>query len=175
MFKISFKWGAYTGGVMTLLLLASHFLVAAPSPENYGVSEIYGYAAIFGSLGLIYLAVNDVQRSEAGQQLSLWQKIMIGVAVSAFAGVVFGLYNVVYTSYINPEFMENYYNYYISQIPEGPGRDAEIAKFEADKEMFMNPLSQFLIMGSTVLAAGIPESVLLALIHSARDKKVATA
>ncbi|PCI64747.1 MAG: hypothetical protein COB37_00180 [Kordiimonadales bacterium] len=173
MVKISFRWGLYAGGIMVAALLISNLLFPEPSAESYGLAEAFGYATIFASLGLIYLAMNEAQKRNVEGNLTLWQKIVLGVMVSAFAGVMFGIYNVVYTTYINPEFMESYYNHYISQIPvqSGPEYEAIVAQLEQDKAMFMHPVTQFGVMAATVLAAGIPVSVMLALVHSWRLKR----
>lgn len=172
MLKLSVKWGGVSGGIMTVLLLLSFVLLPAPSPETYGISEIFGYVTIFASLAVIYVAMNELQN---GQPVSLWQRISLGVGVSAIAGAIFGLYNVVYTGYLDPDFMDNYYNYYISQLPEqsGPSYEEAVARLEAEKAMFMSPVTQFVTMGATVLLAGIPVSVLLAFLHKARNKQEA--
>lgn len=159
---------------MVSALLISNLLFPEPSAESYGLAEAFGYATIFASLGLIYLAMNEVQNRNEEGEVMLWQKIVLGVMVSAFAGVMFGIYNVVYTTYINPEFMESYYNHYISQLPvqSGPEYEATVAQLEQEKAMFMHPATQFGAMAATVLAAGIPVSILLALLHSRKPKKI---
>ena len=138
-------------------------LLGGASSENYRTSEIFGYLTFVACLGMIYLGLNDAKTTH----ITIWQKVLLGLAISAVAGVMFGIYNVIYTTYINPEFMDQYYAHYISQLPvqSGPEFEAQVAALEADKEMFMHPLTQFLAMTATVIAVGIPESVILAVVH----------
>jgi hypothetical protein len=168
MLKLSLKWGAIAGGVMTALLLASFIAYPDMDTEHMAAAETYGYAAIFASLAVIFLALREQARTAGAEPPSVWRKIMLGVAVSAVAGVVFGVYNLVYTTWLNPGFMDAYYAHYVAQLPvqSGPEYDRMVAALEADKAMFMNPFTQFFVMASTVLAAGIPTSVLLAVLHS---------
>lgn len=162
MLKIISKWGAITGSAILVIMITGNYLLDASNPDNFGISEIFGYLTMFGCLCMIYVALN-----EAGQGNTIWQKIMIGLGVSVIAGMMFGVYNVIYTSYIDPEFMDNYYAYYIAQHPvqSGPEFDAFVAELEAQKEMFMHPVTQFFAMSATVIAVGIPLSVILAVLH----------
>ena len=153
--------------LLVVIIVTGEYLMNGSSPDNFGSSEIFGYVTFVACLGMIYLAFNEVARSDAVKSETIWQKTLLGVAISAVAGLIFGFYNVIYTSYINPAFLDDYYNYYISQLPvqSGPEYDAMVASLEAEKQMFMQPLTQFFVMATTVIAVGIPESVILAVIH----------
>lgn len=173
MFKLALKWGGIVGGILTALMLASYIVYPDFDVDHMETSETFGYASIIGCLALIYLAIADLEKQQAGA--TLWQKIMLGCAVSAVAGVMFGLYNVFYTSVLNPEFMDLYFDHYISQLDmePGPARDEAVAALQAEKEMFKSPLTQFFAMGATVLMAGIPISVLLAFLQGKLGQKTA--
>lgn len=171
MWKLSLKWGVISGGIMTVLLVGSHLLFPMDDPAYFDTGEIYGYVSMIASLAVIYLALND-EHMATGTGATLWQKILVGSGAALVAGVIFGLYNVVYTSYVNPDFLDTYYGYYISQLPvqSGPEYDRMVAALEADKAMFMHPFTQFAVMGATVVMIGIPLSVALAFIHNLRTK-----
>lgn len=172
MLKVSLKWGIISGAIMTALLLISSFFFPENDPAYFGSAETYGYASMIASLAVIYLAMGDTSLRPKGVALGLWQKILVGSAASVVAGIIFGFYNLIYTSYINPEFMNVYYDYYISQLPvqSGPEYDKMVADMEAQKAMFMAPATQFSVMGATVVMIGIPLSVILAFIHQLRSK-----
>lgn len=163
MLKTALKWGGYSGGILIIIIALGEVIMGGSNPDNYAASQIFGYVTFVACLGMIYLGLN-----EAGDSYNtIWKKVVLGLSISFVAGILFGVYNVIYTSYINPEFLDEYYAYYISQLPvqSGPEYDAQVATLEADKEMFMHPLTQFLAMSATVIAVGIPESILLAVIH----------
>lgn len=166
MLKISLKWGGISGGIMVALLLISHFLFPTTDPAQFDAAEIYGYAAMVASLAILYMAILEMEKSGSPGP-SQWQKILACSGAAVVAGFIFGLYNVFYTSVLNPEFLDTYYDYYISQLPvqSGPDYEEKVAALEADKAMFMSPLTQFLVMGATVVAIGIPMSVLLAFLR----------
>lgn len=168
MFKTALKWGGYSGGTLIIIIALSEVIMGGSSPDNYAASQVFGYVTFVACLGMIYLGLNEAGESHN----TIWKKVVLGLSISFVAGILFGIYNVIYTSYINPEFLDEYYAYYISQLPvqSGPEYDAQVAALEADKEMFMHPVTQFLAMSATVIAVGIPESVLLAVIHKKMSK-----
>lgn len=172
MLKVSLKWGAISGAIMVALLLVSYFFFPENDPAYFDSAETYGYAVMIASLAVIYLAINEKSQESDGVPTSMWHKILIGSAVSVVAGIIFGFYNLIYTSYMNPEFMDAYYNYYISQLPvqSGPEFERMVAELEAQKAMFMAPVTQFSVMAATVVMIGIPLSVVLAFIHKLRNK-----
>lgn len=169
--KVALKWGGVSGGIMTLLLIISYLLFPQNDPAYFSEAETYGYAAMVISLAVIYLAMAEYE-AQAEAPVTLWQRILLGTLASLVAGAIFGLYNVVYSVWLNPEFLDSYYNYYISQLPEqsGPAFEAAVAELEAQKAMFMSPITQFLVMGATVVVIGIPMSIGLALVRKLREK-----
>lgn len=169
MTQVIFKWGGISGGVMTALLLIEHFLFPMNDPSRYEISEKFGYAAIFASLAIMYLAMLELDRRE-DTSVTMWQKVLVGSGAALVAGAIFGLYNIFYSEVLNPEFLDVYYNYYISQLPvqSGPEYDQMVADLNAQREMFQVPGVQFLVMTATVVMIGIPMSVALALLHKLR-------
>ena len=172
MLKVSLKWGVASGAIMTVLLLISFFFFPENDPAYFSSAENYGYASMVASLAVIYLALNDKSLRTDTVVLTMWQRILIGCGVSLVAGLIFGFYNLIYTSYMNPEFMDVYYDYYISQLPvqSGPEFERMVAELEAQKSMFMAPVTQFSVMAATVVMIGIPMSIVLAFIHKLRAK-----
>ncbi len=171
MLKTSLKWGVISGAVMTALLLVSLFFFPENDPAYFSSAENYGYASIIASLAVIYLALDDKSLGADGANVTIWQKILVGSGASVVAGVIFGFYNLIYTSYMNPEFLDAYYNYYISQLPvqSGPEFERQVAELEAQKAIFVAPVTQFSVMAATVVMIGIPLSVVMAFIHKVRS------
>lgn len=169
--KLILKWGGVIGSVMVGLLFIEYLLFPDLDPERFDTSETFGYAAIFASLAVMYLAMIELEKTMPDATPTLWQRISTGSGAAVVAGMIFGAYNVFYTEVLNPEFMDVYYDYYISQLPvqSGPEYEKMVADLEAQKEMFMAPLTQFLVMGSTVVMIGIPMSVILAFVRKLRS------
>jgi hypothetical protein len=87
--------------------------------------------------------------------------------VALVSGVIFGIFNVIYVTIIDPSFVENYFNYYLSQLPEqsGAAYQAQVKDLEAQKAFFGSPVMTFVVMGATVWMMGIPISLISAFIH----------
>lgn len=168
--KLMLKWGAIMGGVMVAILLVEYALYPELDPERFDSSETYGYAAIFASLAIMYMAMVEQDKASGETPPTMWQRIMLGSGAAIVAGAIFGAYNVFYTEVLNPEFMDVYYDYYIAQLPvqSGPEYESMVADLEAQKAMFQAPSTQFLVMASTVIMIGIPMSVALAFVRKLR-------
>lgn len=160
------KWGLICGGVMTVFLYAPYFMFFQNGPVDYAMAEVAGYIGMVAALLVIVLAINT-HFKEAAPDTSIWQRLKLGLGVTFIAGAIFGLTNNIYTFWVNPEFMEDYYAYYISQFPtqEGPEFEKAVAEAEAQKEMFASPIMQFLVMGATVWMIGIVVSILASIGH----------
>ncbi len=158
------KYGLISGVILVAIpLLSSLFLERGP--EDFKLGEIVGYTSIVLSLLLILVAQNEY-RKQLSAPLKYGQGFIIGLAISAIAGTAFGLYNLAYIAFINPEFMEQYYGYYIENI-RNSGAPAEqieatIAKLNSEKEMWMSPAVQFFGMFMTVFAIGLVVSLISA-------------
>ncbi len=158
------KYGLISGTVLVAILLSSSFFLEQ-GPEDYKLSEIVGYSAIVLSLMLILVAQHEYSK-QLTSPLKYGQALIIGLAISTIAGIAFGLYNLVYISFINPEFMEQYYSYYIENIRNSGASDeqieATIAKLNSEKEMWMSPGIQFIGMFMTVFVVGLVVSLISA-------------
>lgn len=166
MINAIWKWGLICGGVMTVFLYAPYFLFFQNGAVDYAMAEVAGYIGMLGALLVIVLAINSHFKN-ATPDVSIWQRLKLGLGVTLIAGIIFGLTNNVYTFWVNPEFMDSYYAYYISQIPvqDGAAYDQAVADAEAQREMFSSPIMQFLLMGATVWMIGILVSILASIGH----------
>ncbi len=164
MTKLIAKWGSIIGGVMVTVMLIEFAIVPNPEPEHFEFSETLGYATIVASLAIMFLAMNEQERLAGDVPVGMWQRILLGSGAAVVAGACFGLYNVIYSELLNPEFMDTYFAYSVSQLPvqSGPEFDRMSAELLEQKEMFKAPTTQFLVMASTVIMIGIPISVLMA-------------
>ena len=83
------------------------------------------------------------------------------------ASVTFGIIDLIYITYINPDFAAEYYAHSIEQfratLPEEEFK-VKLAELESQKELFMNPLISFLIMSFTVFILGFIISLISSLI-----------
>ena len=166
---VMFKWGAIAGLIIFGVPLMSYFILGGGT-ETYQVGEIIGYATIVVSLLMVFAAIHEYRKMQDDQRVSFGKGLLIGLGISAFAGTLFGIYNWVYVTYLEPDFMDQYYNYYIEQLRASGRPQAEIAaqiqNYEAEKEFFQGPIVQFATMFGTVFIIGIVVSVFSAAVQS---------
>ena len=158
------RYGLY--GSITLCVL---FLVSWTLLKNldYSTQEILGYASILISLSFVFFGIKHFRDQVNNGTLSIGKALIIGLAISFITAMVFGILDLVYIKYINPNFTEEYYARSIETIKDTlPAAEFEIkkAELESEKELFMNPIVSFILMSMTVLVIGFIISLISALI-----------
>lgn len=84
-------------------------LIIGNEAESYGIGEIVGYASIIVAMSLVYFAMRNYRDKENEGQMSFGQGIKIGLMISVFGGIAFGLYNLAFVTIIDPDFNEKYF------------------------------------------------------------------
>lgn len=154
------------GLISTAILMVINFILLAifgTDPENYEISEIVGYATIIGSLLLVVFGIREFE--VLNNETSFMKKFGIGAGIASFPSLAFGLYNVVYFKWIDPEGMENYRQHTLDNMKASMSpEEFEIAKAETLEQlaMFDNLFFQFVIMFMTVFVIGLIISLLSA-------------
>ncbi|MGX5173324.1 DUF4199 domain-containing protein [Aliikangiella sp. IMCC44653] len=166
--NVILKYGFIAGGICVGIPFIA-WLIIGGGTETYAQSEVIGYAAILLSVLVIFLAVKELKQKNTHQVIGFKKVFLLGTGVSLIAGILFGVYNLVYVAYLDPEFMDNYFNYYIQTIQHSGLAQVEIeqqiAKLQADKALFMNPWVNFIVMFFTVFLIGLVVSLFAGLIQ----------
>ena len=167
--QVAIKWGTIAGLLMVGVPLLTYLLIGG-GPETFEVGEVIGYATIILSLLLIFMAINEFRRLQPDQRVGFAQGLAIGLLISAIAGSLFGVYNWVYVEFLQPDFLDQYYNHAIEQLRQSGQTEADIQRqiesFEREKALFMNPAIQFLLMFLTVFVIGLVVTLFCAAIQS---------
>ncbi|MTI19733.1 DUF4199 domain-containing protein [Fulvivirga sp. RKSG066] len=155
--KIIIRYGLFSAGILIIISVAS-LIVLGTSEENYDVGEIIGYTSIILSLTTIYFGIKKYKNEHLNGSINFWQALKVGLLIAVFPSITFGLYNVIYVEYIDPTFMDSYYQHELQKLEESmTATEYEVAKaeMESQKEMFMNPTIQFFVMFFTVWLIGL--------------------
>lgn len=158
------KFGLYGAICICVLFLATWLL---GDSLDYGIQEILGYASIILSLSFVFFGIRHFRDHENNGTVSIGKALLIGLAISLITAVAFGILDVIYIKYINPNFTEEYYARSIEELSKTlPAAEFEIkkAEMESEKELFMSPVMSFILMSMTVLVIGFIVSLLSALI-----------
>ncbi|RDY60140.1 DUF4199 domain-containing protein [Flagellimonas nanhaiensis] len=162
--KTVLRFGLYGAITIWVLFLISLFLL---DNLSFTTQEIIGYASMILSLGFVYFGIKHFRDKENEGKLSFKKALVIGILISLITALAFGILDVLYSQVLNPDFMTEYYDTTVEGLRNTLPPDefkVELAKMEAEKEMFSNPLFSFAIMSMTVFVIGFIISLISALI-----------
>ncbi|UPS92809.1 DUF4199 domain-containing protein [Bizionia sp. M204] len=168
--KTVFKYGLYSSGLLILLFSASFIF---EDSIDYSMSEVIGYFSIILSLLFIYFGIKFYRDTINNKTLKFSKGLKIGLLISVFTALTFGLINVVYTLFINPDFTTEYYNHSIETFREtlsDADFQAKLIELESQREIFGNPFFNFFLMALTVFVIGFIISVISSLILQRKSK-----
>jgi len=158
------RYGVSSAATICILFLLTWFLGKGLA---YGTQEIIGYASMIIALVFVYLGIKDDRDQENQGLVSFGRALSIGILISLIAALAFGVLDMIYIKYINPDFTTEYYAHYVEEMKASlPAAEFEtkLKELEAEKEMFSNPIFSFLIMSVTVLMIGCIISLISALL-----------
>src|SRR5439155_26895566 len=105
--QTAFRYGLYAALVQMAIALITYAtgLTAVDTPRWVGTVTMIFSIAI--STGAIYLAQKERIETEFGGIMTYGQGLGTAMLVGLASGVVGAIFMFIYTSYINPEFVEN--------------------------------------------------------------------
>jgi hypothetical protein len=157
-----YKFGLISAGtILTLFFFSFLFL------ENlsFAIQEIWGYISIFIALSFVFFGVKSYRDSLPNQEISFGKALGVGLLIVLFPAIIFGIFNVIYITYLNPDFTEQYYATMIADIStqySGAELTTQIAEMEGMKEMASSGIFTFFLMTFTVLILGLIVSLITA-------------
>ena len=158
------KFGSYAS--LTAALLFTLALVLGLQLD-FATQELLGYITIFASLIFVFFAIKYYRDKENNGSVRFGKALLIGILISLFASLAFGIIDAIYIKYINPDFAEDYMVYTL----EGMQKTMSPEEFQAQKTImeqqmasYSSPLFAGFIMFATVFVIGFVVSILSALI-----------
>lgn len=159
-----FRYGIFASLTILGLSLINLFIVAKNA--GYGVQEAAGYLTIFISMIFVFLGIRYYRDHVNDGFLGFGQGLKAGILIILLPAVFFGFFDVLYTEVINPTWANDYYGHYVEEIKRTtPSGDlaAALKKLQAQKDMFSNPVLQFLLMAATVFIIGLIVAIISSL------------
>ena len=158
-------------GIFSAITICGLFLIgwfAGKGLElDYTAQEIIGYTSMILSLSFVFLGIKHYRDKVNNGSVSFGKALIIGLLISLFASLAFGLIDIIYIEYINPNFTAEYYDHQISELKaslSGSELESALTKMESQKEMFSNKFMSFVVMSLTVFVIGFIVSLLSSLI-----------
>jgi hypothetical protein len=171
--KTTLRYGLYATVLLVALSAVDFFIIAKLAGP--AVQEIAGYLTMLLSMVFVFIGIRHYRDQVNGGSLSFVQGLKIGLLIIIIPSVCFGLFDILYTEVIHPGWMNEYYVAYAERLKTStpPDKlDAVLKKMNEEKEMFSNPLIQFLLMSLTVFIIGFIVTIISA-ITLRRSKMVA--
>ena len=158
-------------GIFSAIAICGLFIVGwffgKQADIDYSTQEIIGYTSMILSLSFVFFGIKHFRDKVNSGKVSFGKAVLIGLLISLIAGLAFGLIDVIYIEYINPNFAVEYYDYQTAELKatlSGAELDTALTQMESQKEMFMSTTMNFIIMSLTVFVIGFIISLLSALI-----------
>lgn len=159
-----YRYGIYS--MLTMILLSAvHFFLIVPNFKSAN-AEAAGYLTMLLSMIFVFVGIKHYRDNVNNGVLSFWQGLKIGVLIVLIPSIAFGLFDLLYTEVINPDWLDNYYAEQVAKTKKSiaPEKlDAALKKLESSKEIFSNPFLQFLLMTVTVFIIGFIVTIISSL------------
>ncbi|MEM7186514.1 MAG: DUF4199 domain-containing protein [Bacteroidota bacterium] len=144
------KYGIYSLLTASVLFLAG---LVFGKDLSYSTQAIFGYASMVVSLVFVFFGIKHYRDQVNEGVISFRKAFIIGVCITLFAAIGFGIVDYIYTTVINPEFMTQYI-----EAMKASGATEEIPEYGS---VFLA-----VVMFMTVLVIGIIMTILSSLILS---------
>lgn len=161
------KFGIQSFTMACVLFLAG-FLVGEQIDLDFNTMAIFGYASMVISLIFVFFGIKHYRDHINDGKVGLGKAIAIGLLISLFAAIGFGIVDFIYTSMINPNFAIEYKDFTLAQLQESNLSADELKvktqELEASMDMMSNSSVMAFVMFATVMIIGFIISLISALI-----------
>jgi Protein of unknown function (DUF4199) len=172
---VVFRYGLFAG-LAILALTAIHFFVVMPN-SSWETSEFAGYLTMILSMIFVFMGIRYYRDHVNNGFLSFTQGLKLGALIVLIPAVCFALFDILYAKVLNPSWSDEYFGYYVEKIKASTPADRvdeELQKLQKNKEMFSNPLIQFLLMAVTVYVIGLIVTIISTLTLRRNKRQVAS-
>ena len=114
-------------GILAICLLSILIWALVDVVDNT-MGEIIGYTSMVVSLVFVYFGIKHFRDHENNGNLGFGKALLIGILISLMAALAFGILDVIYVTFINPDFMTEYYEGMLAQAQSLPAEEFEVRK-----------------------------------------------
>ena len=162
------KYGGYAALLGGVIFAGSHFFLEG---INLDTLEIFGWISILTSLSFVFFGIKHFRDQLNNGLITFGKALLIGLAISAIAGLAIGILDIVYVTVINPDFANEYVQHTLNGLKETlTAQEFEAKKAELMEEMkvFDNPAFAGIFMFALIFSVGIIISLISSLILQRR-------
>jgi hypothetical protein len=162
--KTVLRYGLFSAITIVILFTASWFIFR---DSNFEAQEVFGYTSMVLSLLFVFFGIKHYRDKENGGQLTFGQGMKVGLLIVLIPALIFGIFDIFYTTVLNPGFLDRYYTAEVAKMQQSLSASefqAAKAELDAEKEMFSKPGVAPLVMFLTVFIIGVIVTVISSLI-----------
>lgn len=172
--KTVLRYGGFAALFLVIYFTLSWVLMPDPS---FKTQEILGWVGILLSTSFVFFGLKYYRDRQNQGVLSFGKGILIGLLILLAPSLLFGLFNIIYTEYMDPEWLDKYYNYQVEQIrAHYPAAEVngKVQDMEKQRALYASPAVQFGAMFASVFLVGLIVTVISALVLRRSREKAAT-
>ena len=162
--KIALRYGLYAASILIGLFLLKWTILGN---DNFDLQEILGWASMVLALLFVFFGIKHYRDHVNQGALSFGKGMKVGLLIVLLPALAFGVFDVIYLEFINPEFFDKYYGFHLTQMQQSlPPAEFESWKkqMETSRGILQNPLVNFLVMSATIFIIGVIVTVISSLI-----------
>ena len=172
---VIFRYGIYAT-LAIVVLSAVHFFIVMPN-VSWANAEFAGYLTMILSMIFVFMGIRYYKNHVNNGFLSFGEGLKIGILIVLIPSVAFGFFDILYTEVLNPSWADQYYTQMEQKIRSTAAAgevEAKLKSLQKSREMFSNPVFQFLLMAATVFIIGLIATIISTL-TLIKKKKTANA
>ena len=162
--KTVVKFGLYAL-VSGFVLFGLPFLFGMGVDFAYG--ELIGYSSMIISLLFVYFGIKHYRDKVNGGEISLAKALGIGMLIALFSAGGVAIFDYIYTTHINPDFVKDYLDYSLNKMETNLSPEefqTESTKLIQQMKDYGSPEFMAFMMFATVLILGFIISLISGLI-----------
>lgn len=146
-------------GLLSFVVTSILFLIMLVVGQglSFNTQAVLGYATIVISLSFVFFGIKHYRDKENNGTISFGKALALGMLITLFVGLGFAVIDFIYTAYINPDFLEQYTTYSLTELEKTFSGEELIAakeKLKSDMESMGSSSFMAFIMFVTVTLIG---------------------
>ncbi len=168
MTKYSLKYGLIGGIIVAVFMLVNHSMLDPEQESSYTYAEWLGYAGMVIALSTIFFGVKLYRDQELDGFISWGHAFLTGLSIAVVASALYVVSWLLYSSFLFPDFMDQYFEYSVERVKQSGEDSAEIEKRIKEmmqfRESYERPMVKIGITFLEIFPVGLIVSIISALI-----------
>jgi len=164
--KIVIRNGLFAGAILVVLMTVSMLLM--DESTNFQLAELLGYLSMVLAFVFIFMGIREFRDRHQNGFITFGKGFQVGILITLIASLLYVAGWMVLSNTVATDFGDQYYEQFIQNIRDSDmpdeKKEAQIAKYEQNKEMYQNPLIQIGISFLEIFPVGLLVTLLSALV-----------